>query len=142
MTSFFKKIFSNNWVIGIGTGTVSGFIILALSDWFNKTPILTSFNILSTLFLALMNSSLKLWWVLLAMLLLSSIYIIVKMIKTSPIDEMLAYKADKFGHHIWQWDWRYNDILKRYEVKNASPLCNQEECNHLTGQHPDKQTPL
>jgi len=60
-----KKFFKNSWVIGIGTGTISGFILLVLADWYNHTPILTSLKIGSVwLFeniVVLMNYDTKAW---------------------------------------------------------------------------------
>lgn len=43
---------------------------------------------------------------------------------------ILEYIAERFDEYIWRWDWIYNDLIKRHEIKRIRPCCPVPECNN------------
>jgi len=144
MAQRIKTFFSNNWVVTIGGGTISGLLILIIVDFYNKTPILTSvkwvFQHLVSFTTLILNYQIKIWWLLL-LFLISYILIRIyssyinsntseKEISQDKMDKILKYKADKFLNFTWEWQWILNEKINDYEIKKIRPCCPHPECKY------------
>lgn len=128
----------SNIVGGLSVLAIAGIIKISY-EWITAPTALTSvkgfWNLIVSSFSYVLNYELKFWWLLSLLLTISIIrYVLrnrnrpIKLIingkDSEDISKMLNYTADKFDGLIWKWEWKFSSILNRYEVKEAIPLCN------------------
>jgi hypothetical protein len=134
----------SNVVGGLILAAILGLLRLGY-EWITAPIALTTikgfWNLLTSSFSYVLNYEFKFWW-LLCFLLIGSIIRYIIRIRNRPIkliingkdsediSKMLSYTADKIDGLIWKWEWKFNYIINRYEVKGAIPLCNNMKCKN------------
>jgi hypothetical protein len=139
-----KQFFNHEWVKNISYSVIAGFILLFVADWYNKTPLLSTFMMGINYVAALLTFQIPIYILFIAIVVIPLTWQYLTERKnrrlldvdngqylTATHFKMLNYTADKFQHTVWKWDWKYNEFLKRYEVKSISPVCKNEGCQQI-----------
>lgn len=124
-----KKILKHPLTIAV-VPTVLGVVLTAIYDWAKGKPILSTigklmkwlFNILLTF----LNYELKVWWVIVAVVVLGVICfgIVCFIAKTSEESQpdFLDYTKDYVLGWNWEWVWRKN-YYDQYEIDELHAIC-------------------
>jgi len=116
------------WTIGIAT-TILGFLLSMLNDNIKDVPVLTTigsvFNWIGHLLWTILDFDIKVWWIILAiMLLILALWIYSKLEKkeiTKP--EFCEYREDNFTHWKWTWNWEYSNTRSGWVVTRMEAHC-------------------
>lgn len=98
------------WTISIGSAIFS-LLLTMIYDYSKDKPILTTtiaiFDWLGNLTSVVLNFDLKLWWVIISIFLLISIFVIIEKLKKDVTlkPDFYYYNEDKFKR--WTWNWKY-----------------------------------
>lgn len=126
-----KKVIKSPWTIGLSVAFFS-FLLTVLYDNLKEKPILsTVVNIIKSIkdfVWSILNNDLKLWWILIAFVLIILIKVLIKNIFNSNSVEdakpdFLNYKEGKLKKWKWSWDWKWNDLESTWHVLNLSAHC-------------------
>ena len=106
-----KRFFKSPWVIGIGTTVVGGVILSIVIDFIRKVSILSTAKIVVQscwqFFLSFLNFKIKIWWLLIALVVILSIIIVIAKIKIVKNDKIrppfLEYTHDDLLDYSWEW---------------------------------------
>ena len=114
--------------IGFGT-TIFGFLLTVIYDYSKKEPILTTvwsiIKWIGNLVWTIINFDLKVWWVILAISLLTLLlYIIVKFKGIENFKpDFYNYNEDILKEWRWSWEWVFSDSLKAWCLTNLKAHC-------------------
>ncbi|MDY0906585.1 hypothetical protein [Pedobacter sp. CFBP9032] len=124
-----KQFFNHEWVKNVSYSVIAGLILLFFTEVIFKLPILATTMKGIKYIGGVLALQIPVYMVLIAIVVISLTWRYLKERKNS--NERLRYTADKFEHITWRWEWKYNQLIKRYEVKNAAPVCPDDECSLL-----------
>lgn len=133
-----KKWINSPWTIGLSSAILP-VVLTIITDYFKRVPILTTIkSVLETLlnlFLSILNIELRVWWLLIALILMVSILYLIIRIKQVKIiaPEFTKYKEDRFKKWRWTWNWEYNSYRKGWEIMHLTahcPKCETELINN------------
>ena len=135
------KWHANPWIIGIGTGLVVVFLS-PIVDVLKEEKIFSTFQKVLTFLtkaqFTLGDISLPIWIFTIVLIVGFIIYKALRRIYKRDFDydalddvnlkKMLNYKAGRFNSRFWEWEWKYNGLINKYEVFNLTPHCTN--CNN------------
>ena len=121
-----KKFMSNPWVIGIGSTAIGGLVVW----WLTNAECLNTINALicfaTNTGLAFLNFELKVWWVLVAIVLVAVLFFI--MAKYSGVQAEREFPT--FLHYTkgsavgYMWEWSYEKTIDgKYAISGLHPVC-------------------
>ncbi|MGO4879154.1 hypothetical protein ACEN2P_21310 [Pedobacter psychrotolerans] len=140
-----KKFFNHEWIKNISWSVIGGLILLFITKVIFKLPILSTIIMGVKYIGVLLAFQIPVYIMLIALVVIPLTWRYLLELKnrrsldgnnnrylTATDLTRLSYTADKFEHTIWKWEWKYNELLKRYEVKNVAPLCpNDTTCENI-----------
>lgn len=107
-----------------------GIISSTIYDWLKSKPILSSlislFKTSWKFLIQLLESDLKLWWIILSVLIYKLIKFIINRYsnrKTPKAPEYSNYRSERFTNWFWKWDWAWDPNLKEWYISNLKPYC-------------------
>ena len=118
----------SSWAISIGTAIFSLLLTIAY-DYFKEKPVLSTIwaiiRWIKNLTWNFLNFDLKIWWIIVAFILLT---FIIKIINNSKIKETSThkfhdYREGKFKKWRWTWSWRLNNIRKAWIISDMKAHC-------------------
>jgi hypothetical protein len=155
-TKWWKTPPFSNIIGGLVVAIIIGLSKLAY-DVYRETPVLSTLSqwkefVISS-FLAVANFPIKLWWIIVFLIFVIIVLIVVNLIlgnnnssagslsdndankglsrQSQILQKQLDYTAERFGSYIWKWEWIYNTLIKKYEVKNIVACCPNPICDNL-----------
>jgi hypothetical protein len=132
-----KRLFKNNWAIGIGTGVLATLFLRGIDklfindffwDWIKGV-----FNTIGDFFST--EYSVKLYFLILLPILFVAVIICIILLLSKIKDkggvsiypEWKGYTKDVFGD--LQYRWQYDFFGKSYDIKNLQKFCNKCSCH-------------
>lgn len=131
-----KRWYNNPWLLALVPVALSSPFF---NDLIRGLPVATTFKILASCLQSAMNYDVKLKWILtvgILILLLRWVVVVVKKSAKKVGQEeqrtrMLNHTAEKISGLVWTWDWDYNEMINKYEAKNAAALCPNTTCKNI-----------
>ena len=121
-----KKFMSNPWVIGSGSTAIGGLVLGWITSSTFRNTIKAIIRFSADAGVAFLNSELKVWWVLVAAVLVVALFIAMakyseaKTARETPM--FLHYTKDSVLGHSWEWSYQKNSD-GRYTITDLHPVC-------------------
>lgn len=116
------------WTIGIGSAIFS--LLLTMGYDYSKenpiwTTVLTIIKWTGNLLWTLLNFDIKVWWILVAIIILTStVAIIIKFSEKETLMPVFGnYRKDRLKRWIWSWDWTWSNGKNAWVITNLQAHC-------------------
>lgn len=128
MTQHNEHWLKSPWTISIATAIFSLLLTMGY-DYFKEQSILTTvcriFKWLGNGVFAILIFELKVWWILIAVILISIVVVLVgKLTKVKTFEpDFCSYREGKFKRWRWTWEWQWNDRKKMWLIADLEAHC-------------------
>lgn len=127
-----KKLLKNPWILGIGTTIIGGVMASLAYDWIKGVDWLSTLKsvikFIANSIISVLNFELKVWWVLVAIVLIFAILFIIAKIfdvkSENNLPPFLEYKKDSELGFTWEWDYE-KSYDGKYSITNLHPVCSK-----------------